>query len=88
MNICCTLKMMFVFVVSAEKCNDLSWVDFSNGKITYNASVVDGKVPLYTVATYTCNFGYSRKGGRTSTCKLRYSTPNWHGRSPTCESKS
>ena len=63
-------------------CSDLgSWADFPNGRITFNASLVGGRYPVYTVATYTCNSGYSRVGGRTSTCGLN---GYWQGNPPVC----
>ena len=64
-------------------CSDLrTWADFPNGQITYNKQLVGGRIPWKTVATYTCNSGYSRDGGSASTCR---NTGVWQGLSPTCK---
>ena len=77
---------MVCHFVSAEKCTATlaESFPFPNGRITYNPPVVDGKVPLYAVASYHCNSGYNRQGGSGLTCRLSYSTPLWFGRRPTC----
>ena len=81
-----SIKMRIVFFsFPAVTCSELGrWTDFSNGRITFNASLVGGRYPLYTVATYHCNSGYNREGGHTSTCST---SGNWQGLSPTCKKK-
>ena len=52
----------------------------SNGMISYNM----GTILVDTVATYTCDTGYTLNGGSTRTCG---SDGVWSGSDPTCQGK-
>ncbi len=60
-------------------CSDLS--TSTNGMISYNMETVSLR-PVGTVATYTCNTGYTLTGDTTRTCG---SDGMWSGKAPTCE---
>ena len=62
-------------------CSDLTMP--SNGMISYNGGSTDNR-PMDTVATYSCDTGYTLNGGNTRTCQ---SGRNWSGSAPTCPSK-
>ena len=55
---------------------------FTNGMVSYS----DGRVPIVagTVATYTCNTGYTLEGATTRTCE---ENTGWNENLPTCQSK-
>ncbi|XP_064386513.1 sushi, von Willebrand factor type A, EGF and pentraxin domain-containing protein 1-like [Halichondria panicea] len=65
--------------VTALACTDL--MDLVNGGITYDMETINNR-PVDTVATYTCNTGYTLIGGSTSTCG---SDGVWSGSPPKCE---
>ena len=80
-----TSEVLCVILFHLETCGDLAYEHFANGRVTFNASVVGGTVPLYTVATYHCNSGYKREGGSTRTCKLFGLVVYWYGLPPKCK---
>ncbi|XP_064386107.1 E-selectin-like [Halichondria panicea] len=55
----------------------------ANGRINYNMGTASPK-PVDTVATYTCNTGYTLDEGTTRTCG---SDGVWSGSAPTCRRK-
>ena len=62
-------------------CSDLT--PPTSGMIGYNMGTVSLR-PVNTVATYTCNTGYTLNGGNTRTCG---SDGAWSGSAPTCQGK-
>ncbi len=62
-------------------CSDL--ILLTNGDIVYTAGSTNSR-PVDTVATYTCNTGYTLNGGTTRTCE---SDGVWSGSTPTCQRK-
>ena len=59
----------------------------SNGAVSYsNHSVGGGRYPVDTVATFSCNRGYSQSESSSRTCQT---SGNWNQATPTCnQSKS
>ncbi len=70
---------MHVANLYIDSCSDLS---LTNGVINYN---MGSPRPVNTVATYTCNNGYTLRGDTTRTCG---SDGQWSGNDPTCQGKS
>ena len=62
-------------------CSDLTVPD--NGMISYNMGTASLRT-MGTVATHTCNPGYTLNGGSTRTC---WSDGMWSGSAPTCQRK-
>ncbi len=52
-----------------------------NGVITYNAGPADCR-PLNTIATFTCDNGYTRTGEIFRVCQ---NDGTWNGSAPTCQ---
>ena len=53
-----------------------------NGKTMYNKAVAsNGRYPVDTRVSFTCNHGYRRTGPTSSTCQT---SGNWIQQSPTC----
>ncbi len=52
----------------------------ANGMISYNMGIASLR-PVNTVATYTCDTGYTLNGGTTRTCG---SGGSWSGSAPNC----
>ena len=70
--------MKFIEVFITVLCPILS---LSNGVVDYSRGEVNGQYPVDTVATFSCNPGYSRSGYNSSTCL----TPgNWNQQTPIC----
>ncbi|XP_064386408.1 uncharacterized protein LOC135334957 isoform X2 [Halichondria panicea] len=61
-------------------CSDL--IALTNGMISYNMGPASSPRPVNTVATYTCDTGYTLDGGTTRTCG---SSGVWSGSAPTCQ---
>ncbi|XP_064386661.1 sushi, von Willebrand factor type A, EGF and pentraxin domain-containing protein 1-like [Halichondria panicea] len=60
-------------------CSDL--INPTNGTIGYDMGTASSR-PVYTVATYTCDTGYTLNGDTTRTCR---SDGIWSGSSPVCQ---
>ena len=56
----------------------------ANGMIGYNNMGTASPRPMDIVATFTCDTGYTLKGGTTRTCR---SDGMWSGSAPTCQCK-
>ncbi len=76
MNKCYAVEC--VFTISGA-CSDLPLL--MNGDITYEAGVVDSR-PINTIATFTCDNGYSLTGGSFRVCQ---NDGTWSGTVPTCQ---
>ncbi len=57
-----------------------------NGVITYTAGLADSR-PINTLATFTCNNGYTLTGGITSNFRQCLNDRTWSGITPTCQCK-
>ena len=59
----------------------------ANGQVNYNQqqviNLMNERYHIDTVATYTCNDGYSLSGSESNTCQA---SGNWEHDLPTCES--
>ena len=64
--------------VIAVTCRSLSLV---NGGISYSELPVNGRYPVDTVASYTCDHGHSLIGSSSRTCQT---SGNWNNQNPTC----
>ena len=53
----------------------------SNGRVSYNKSPVGGSYPLDTMASFSCNGGYSRSGSSSRTCQT---SGSWSSQTPRC----
>ena len=62
-------------------CSDLP--SLTNGIINYSGGGSTNSRPVDTVATYTCDTGYTLNGGSTRTC----GSGVWSGLAPTCQRK-
>ncbi len=60
-------------------CSDLP--SLANGDIDYGGAGSPGSRPVDTVATYTCDTGYTLDGGTTRFC----ASGVWSGSPPTCQ---
>ena len=58
--------------VTVVTCMSLS---LENGQISYNDTKVNNEYHVDTVATFTCNYGYSLSGSESG---------NWNKETPTC----
>ena len=77
----CKLELFVITAaVTAMVCTDL--MDLVNGGIVYDMETKDNR-PVNTVATYTCNTGYTLNGS--STTRTCGSDGVWSGSDPTCE---
>ncbi len=80
----CNIVYVECVPVPIEICSDLP--SPTNGDINYGGG--DGSTgsrPVDTVATYTCNTGYTLNGGSTRTCESGGSGGVWSGSAPVCE---
>ena len=75
--------MKQVHVFSVVTCSTLS---LANGQIQYNASLAsNAEYPVDTLASFTCNHGYTISGSSLSICQP---SGNWNHQPPICgESK-
>ncbi len=60
-------------------CSDLP--PLMNGVITYTGGLVDSR-PINTIATFTCDNGYTLTGGSFRACQ---NDGTWSGTAPTCQ---
>ncbi len=65
-------------------CSDLP--SLTNGVVDYGAGSTNNR-PVDTVATYSCNPGYTFNGGSTRTCEIDGNNGMWSGSAPTCQRK-
>ena len=58
-------------------------MSISNGRVMYDRArvSVNGGWPVDTVASFSCNSGYSRSGSSSRTCQT---SGNWNQQNPTC----
>ena len=56
-------------------------LSLSNGNINYNMGPLGGRRRVNTVATFSCDSGYSRSGPSSRTCQ---SSGNWNRQAVTC----
>ena len=69
---------VFIVVTCAALLNKLQ----NKLQINYNQQKrPDGKYPVYTVATYTCNDGYVLSGSDSNTCQT---SGDWQQGNPNC----
>ncbi|XP_064386213.1 sushi, von Willebrand factor type A, EGF and pentraxin domain-containing protein 1-like [Halichondria panicea] len=68
----------YVFTMSGP-CSDIP--PLMNGDITYNGGLVDSR-PVDTIATYTCDNGYTATGGIFRFCQ---NDGTWSATAPTCQ---
>ena len=69
-----------MFTISGP-CSDLP--PLMNGGITYEAGAVDSR-PINSIATYTCDNGYTLTGGSFRQCQ---NDGTWSGSALTCQCK-
>ncbi len=72
------LLHVYVFTISGA-CFDLP--PLMNGGITYTGGLADSR-PVNTIATYTCDNGYTLTGGSFRACQ---NFRTWSGTAPTCQ---
>ena len=80
-------RKVYLIVIDLIFCSvTCSSLSLGNGAVTYNLAAVAGGYPVYTVASFTCNSGYSRSGASSSTCQT---SGQWSMNKPICnQSKS
>ena len=71
-------KTRFSLIFVVITCPHLS---LANGGITYSISPLNGRYRVHTVASFTCNSGYSISGSSTRTCQM---SGNWDQQTPIC----
>ena len=64
--------------VPVVTCTSLS---LENGQISYNDSQLNNDYHVDTVATFTCNYGYTLSGSESSTC---LTSGAWSQKTPNC----
>ena len=57
----------------------------SNGNIGYSMTAVNGRYPVDTEATFTCNDGYTRNGCDKTSCET---SGSWGHSTPTCDTSN
>ncbi len=76
-----TTNHFFVFLASAIVCSDLS---IENGIVLHSSGSTNNR-PVNTMATHTCNSGYTLSGGTNPrTCG---SDGQWSGSAPVCQGR-
>ncbi len=85
-SVCQSKEWLNVYVecvpVPIVICSDLP--SLTNGVIDYGGAVSTNSRQVDTVATYTCDTGYTINGSSTRTCE---SDGMWSGSTPTCQRK-
>ena len=74
---------MYESILLAVTCPALS--NPSNGKASYSKSPVNGRYPMGTVGSFTCNDGCTREGSSSRTCQT---SQNWSNKLPTCKTSN
>ena len=76
------LLKLFRFWQNILTVDTCAWHSLENGEVDYDKQRVnDERYPIDTVATYTCNTGYSQSGSSSRTCQ---NSGNWEPALPTC----
>ena len=66
-------------IITAVTCEALS---LSNGRLSYNKpQATNGKYPVDTTVSFTCNHGFRKTGSSSSTCQT---SGSWNQQTPTC----
>ena len=76
----CISCMQYVQCFILVSCEALS---LTSGEISYNRSPVSGRYPAETVASFSCNDGYSQFGPSSRNCRT---SGAWNLQNTTCES--
>ncbi len=74
-----------VAIIIEIACSDLP--SLVNGNIDYSGAESPGSRPVDTVATYTCNSGYTLNGSSTRTCRSDGNDIVWSRSAPICQRK-
>ena len=67
-----------ILYFSPVTCGSLGLI---GGRVTYNRDSVNGRYPVDTRASFSCNPGYSRSGSSSRTCQT---SGNWNQQMPRC----
>ena len=60
-------------------CNES--LNLSHGDVSYDNNAVNGRYPVDTKASFSCDSGYTRYG---STSRICHTSGNWNNKTPTC----
>ena len=52
-----------------------------NGRVSYNRGAINGRYPVDTVTSFSCNSGYSRSGSSSRICQT---SGDWNQQTPKC----
>ena len=70
------------FVTDPDRC---PFISLQNGNVNYSSQAVNEKFDLGTVATYSCNDGYSPSGSNSRKCASAGRDARWFGKSFHCQ---
>ncbi len=73
------VQFIYIYMFMSGTCSDLP--PQMNGGITYTDGLTDNR-PVDTIATYTCDNGYTRVGVIFRACQ---NNGTWSGSAPTCQ---